>query len=111
MSGKKLLVCSFVTGAIVAFHIALINGSLDYKLFHLRRKVNCLSRKVNRALKCMSEESLKKYEQELVDGYEKIKQKVDNLTIKDIKDKGNELIDNICESISDFKRKIITYTK
>lgn len=111
MSSKKLLVGSFIAGAIVAFHIAVINGSLDYKLFHLRRKVNCLSRKVNKSLKCMSEENLKKYEKELIDGYERIKEKVDNLTIKEIKDKGNELIDSICQNIIDFKRKIIAYTK
>ena len=47
MGIKKVIGCSILTGAIIAFHIAIINGSLDYKLFHLRRKVNCLNRKVN----------------------------------------------------------------
>lgn len=111
MSCKKIVLSSVLIGAIVAFHVAVINGSLDYKLFHLRRKINCLSRKVNRALKCVSEENLKKYEQEIVKGYENIKEKVDNLTIKDIKDKGNELIGNIYDSIMDLKQKILTYTK
>ena len=110
MSVKKLLVGSLIAG-VVAFHIAIINGSLDYKLFHLRRKVNCLNRKLNKALRCMNEENLKKYEQELKDGYEKIKEKVENLTIREIKEKGNELIDSIYQNIIDFKRKIITYTK
>lgn len=111
MRCKKIVGSSILIGAIVAFHIAVINGSLDYQIFHLKRKVNCLGRKVNKALKCMSEENLKKYEQEIKKGYQNIKEKVDNLTIKDIKEKGNELINNICQSIIDLKDKILTYSK
>ena len=59
----------------------------------------------------MSEENLKKYEQELIKGYENIKEKVDNLTIKDIKDKGNDILNNIYDSISELKGKILTYSK
>jgi hypothetical protein len=106
---KKVIGCSILTSVIIAFHVAVINGSLDYKLCHLKRKVNCLNRKVNKVLNGMSQESLKKYEQEIKDAYENIKNKVDNITLKDIKDKGSEVIENIYEGIMNFKQKLISY--
>ena len=38
-----------------------------------------------------------------------IKDKVDNITLKDIKDKGSELIEGIYESIMKFKQKLLSY--
>lgn len=111
MSCKKLVVGSLLVGTMLGLCMSVCTNSLDYKIRYLRRKVNCLNRKINRALKGMSEENLKKYKEELVNGYENIKTKIENLTIKDIKDAGNELFENILDSIKDLKEKLITYTK
>ena len=111
MNCKKVAICSLFVGGVIGAMIAMMNNSLDYKICYLRRKLNCLNRKLNRVLKNMSEENLKKYKDEILNGYENIKNKIDNLTIKDIKDKGNELIENMIDSIKDLKDKLMTYSK
>lgn len=111
MSYKKVAVCSLLIGAILALEWNMMTNSLDYKLHYLRRKANCLNRKINRVLKNMSEENLKKYKEELLNGYENIKKKIDNITIGDIKQKGNEVVCNIVDSIEDLKEKLIAYSK
>ena len=111
MGYKKVVTCSLLTAAVVALHISFIGNSLDYRLYYLKRKANCLNRKVNRALRNMSEDNLKKYKEELVKGYENIMDKIDNITIRDIKDKGNELVYNIVDAIDNLKEKIIAYSK
>ena len=110
MGLKKVMGCSILTGVLIAFHVAVINGSLDYKLCNLKRKVNCLNRKVNKVLSGMNEESLKKYEQEIKDAYQNIKTKVDNITIRDIKDKSSELVEGIYDSIMKLKQKLVSYS-
>lgn len=111
MNCKKVAICSLFVGGVIGAMIAMMNNSLDYKICYLRRKLNCLNRKLNRVLKNMSEENLKKYKDELVNGYENIKNKIESLTIKDIKDKGNEIVNNIIESIKDLKDELITYSR
>jgi len=98
-----------VAGAIIAIHYRVFSSEYDYRINYLKRKSNCLNRKINKALNSMNEENLKKYKEELVKGYENIKTKIDNLTIKDIKDKGNEIINNILDSIKELKEKTLTY--
>ena len=109
MSCKKVAVWSLIIGAMVGACVSMMNNSLDYKIRYLKRKSNNLNRKVNRALDKMSEENLKKYKDELLNSYENIKNKIDSITIKDIKDKGNELIDNIIENIKELKEKLSAY--
>ena len=111
MSCKKMTICSLIIGVMVGAYISMKNNSLDHKINCLKRKLNCLNRKINRVLDNMSEENLKKYKDEILNGYENIKNKIDNLTIKDIKDKGNELIENMIDSIKDLKDKLMTYSK
>ncbi len=111
MGYKKVVTWSLLTAAIVGLHISFIGNSLDYRVCYLKRKANCLNRKVNKALKYMSEENLKKYKDELVKGYENIMNKIDNITIRDIKNKGNELVSNILDAIDSLKEKVITYSR
>ena len=111
MGYKKVVVCSLLIGAILALEINMMTNSLDYKIRYLKRKANCLNRKINRVLSKMSEENLKKYKEELVSGYENIKNKIEDLTIKDIKQKGNEVVCNIIDSIEDLKDKLVAYSK
>lgn len=108
MGCKKVAIYSLIGGAIVGFHCAMFNNSLDNKIKTLKRQLNNLNRKLNNALNSMSEENLKKYKQELIDGYENIKKKVENITIEDIKDAGNNLVNNIMDSIRNLKQKIAT---
>ena len=108
MGCKKVAVCSLIIGAMIGVGYSLMNNSLDYKINSLKRKLNCLNRKLNKALSNMSEENLKKYKQELLNSYENIKMKIENITIKDIKDAGNELIDNLVDSINSLKQKLST---
>lgn len=107
---KKVMLHLLIIGAVVGVSYSYMNNSLDYKIRGLKRKLNCVNKKLNRALSSMSEENLRKYKQELLNGYENIKTKVENITIKDIKEAGSELIDNIVDSINNLKQKLITYS-
>lgn len=109
MSCKKVAVWSLIIGAMIGVGYSMMNNTLDHKINCLKRKLNCLNRKLNRALSNMSEENLKKYKQELLNSYENIKMKVESITIKDIKDAGSELIDNLVDSINNLKQKLTSY--
>ena len=111
MNYKKTICIGALSVAILALHLRLASNCMDYRMYNLRRKANCLNRKINRVLRKMDSEHLKKYKEELLEDYRKIKEKIDNLTIKDIKDAGNELFDNILDSIEQVKEKLITYSK
>lgn len=109
MSCKKVVIWGVAIGAVVALHYKLIENSLDYRVCYLKRKLNCLNRKVNKVLNKMSDENLKKYKDEIVNGYENIKTKIENLTIKDIKDTGNDIVNSIFTKIKEFKQQLLTY--
>ena len=109
MSCKKAIVWSVAITAIVALHCKMMGNSLDYRVSYLKRKLNCLNRKVNKVLNNMNEENLKKYKDEIVNGYENIKNKIDNLTIKDIKDVSSDIVTNIIDKIRNFKQQLLTY--
>ena len=111
MGCKKVVVCSLLVGMLAGALACYMSSSTDYKIRMLKRRANCLNRKINRALNNMSEENVKKYKDELVKGYENIKQKIDNLTVKDIKEMGNDVIESIIEHINCLKEKLITYAK
>lgn len=111
MSCKKMTICSLLLGAVIGFSVSNMNKSLDYKLSYLKRKLNCLNRKINKTLSSMSEENLKKYKDEIVNGYENIKKKIDSITIKDIKDAGSDLVDTLLDHIRALKDKLVTYTQ
>ena len=111
MSCKKVIWSSLLVGAVAYIVVSYTNNSLDYRVSYLKRKLNCLNRKLNKTLSTMSEENLQKYKNDLVNGFENIKNKIENLTIKDIKDKGNELINSLVTSIMDLKRQLIDYSR
>ena len=110
MGCKKVAVCSLLVGAMIGVGYNVMNNSLDYKINWLKRKLNSLNRKLNQTLSNMSEENLKKYKQELLNSYENIKTKIENITVKDIKDAGSDLIDGIVEHINCLKQKLMTYS-
>lgn len=111
MSCKKVVIGSLLLGAIIGMMVSYTNNSLDYRVSYLKRKLNCLSRKLTKVLDGMSEENLKKYKNDLINKFENIKNKIENLTIKDIKDKGSELVNNIVGSIMDLKQQLIDYSR
>ena len=111
MSCKKVVIWSLLIGTMVGIGVSMVNNSWDYKISCLKRKLNCLNRKINRTLSKMSGENINKYKNEILTGFDNIKNKIENLTVKDIKDKGNELFDSLVESINELKQKVIGYSK
>ena len=109
MGYKKVIIWSASIAAIVALHYKWMENSIDYRVCYLKKKLNCLNRKVNKVLNGMSEENLKKYKDEIVKGYENIKNKIENITIKDIKDTSTNIISSISSKIKEFKQQLLTY--
>ena len=103
---KKVLGWALIHGTVIGVY--MIGKNNGFNLSCLKRKGRQLTRKVDNFISNIDENSLTKYKQVLVTEYNKLKQKIDNLTIKDIKDYGSDVIDNILNSIDDLKTKLIT---
>jgi len=105
MCCKKVVGCALILGTLAMGY--LIGKTSECNLSTLKRKGRQLTRKVEHFISNIDENGLTKYKQGLVMEYNKLKQKIDNLTIKDIKDYGSEMISNILDSIEDLKTKIL----
>ena len=104
---KKAVVCSLLVGMIAGFSLGVMYNSADYRIYNLKRKLKSIERKLNREVKNLG----KDYKEQLVSEYEMIKDKIDSITIKDIKDKGNEIITGISDSINNLKQKLCECNK
>ena len=106
MSCKKVVGCCLVLGSLTLLYVMSQNGGCNIAC--LKRKGKQLTKKMDEFISNIDENGLTKYKQSLVAEYNKLKQKIDNLTIKDIKDAGSEMIENILDSIEDLKNKLLT---
>ena len=108
MSCGKVIGCGLIIGTIAfACYMSKDGGS---NIRCLKRKGKQLTRKMNEFIDNIDENSLNKYKQGVLTEYSKIKHRIDNLTIKDIKDAGSEIIESILDSVEDLKTKILTYS-
>ena len=104
---KKMLcfVLGVGIGAGVTYMYTNSMGA-DQKIKCLKRKLKKLERDMENALDKVKPEQIQKYKNELESKYKEIMNKVDNLTIKDIKDKASNALNNIKENIKNLSNKI-----
>lgn len=107
MCCKKIVGCILITGAIVMLS-TLVKGNCSMK--SIKSKGKQLTKKMNDFFENIDENSLKKYKDNLVKEYNRIKFKIDSLTVKDIKDAGTEMIQNILDSLDDLKENLLSYS-
>lgn len=106
MSCKKVVGCCLILGSLTLLYA--MSKSDCCNIACLKRKGRQLTRKMDEFISNIDEDGLTKYKQSLVTEYNKLKHKIDNLTIKDIKDAGSEMIESILDSVEDLKNKLLT---
>jgi len=111
MLGKKMLcfALGFGIGAGITYMYSN-STSADQKVRCLKRKLKKLEKDMERALDKLKPEQMQKYKNELENKYKEIMNKIDNLTIKDMKDKAGEAIHVIKEHIKNLSNKISSLT-
>ena len=72
----------------------------------IERKLKKVERKMENALDGLSPEQMQKYKSELETKLKEIKSKIDNLTIKDIKDSAQGAINTIKQNITNLSHKV-----
>ena len=107
MGCKRVLGWALVVGSVVMVCAAVKNTSCMSSIKQNGKKI---TKKMDDFFTNLDENGLKKYKDNLVKEYNKLKMKVDNLTIKDIKDAGSEMIQNILDSLEDFKTNLLSYS-
>lgn len=111
MLSKKML--CFALGIGIGVGITYLYGSsnsVDQKIKCLKRKLKKLERNMENALDNLKPEQMQKYKSELETKYKEIMNKVDSLTIKDIKDKASNALSTIKENIKNLSNKISSLT-
>ena len=111
MLTKKML--CFVLGIGIGVGITYLYGnsaSVDQKIKCLKRKLNKLEKDMEKALDKLKPDQLQKYKNEFENKYKEIMTKVDNLTIKDIKNKTSNALSTIKENIKNLSSKISSIT-
>ena len=107
MLGKKMM--CFVLGAAIGVGVTYLYSSsmgADQKIKCLKRKLKKIERDMENALDKLKPEQMQKYKSELESKYREIMNKVDNLTIKDLKDKASNALSTIKENIRNLSNKI-----
>ena len=104
---KKVVGCLLVVGATVMVY-SLVKG--DCNMNCIKKKGKQLTKKMDDFFNNIDENSLKKYKDNLIKEYSRLKYKIDNLTVKDIKDAGSEMIENILDSLDEFKSNLLSYS-
>ena len=104
---KKVVGCLLVVGATVMVYSLVIG---DCNMNCIKKKGKQLTKKMDDFFNNIDENSLKKYKDNLIKEYNKLKYKIDNLTVKDIKDAGSEMIENILDSLDEFKSNLLSYS-
>lgn len=107
MLGKKMM-CFLLGAAAGVGLIYLYSNSMgtDQKIKCLKRKLKKIERDMEKALDKLKPEQMQKYKSELETKYKEIMNKVDNLTIKDLKDKASNALSTIKENIRNLSNKI-----
>ena len=104
---KKMMCFALGVGIGVGLTCLYSNSmGADQKIKCLKRKLKKLERDMENALDKVKPEQMQKYKNELETKYREIMNKVDNLTIKDIKYKTINSLKNIKEKIKNLYNKI-----
>jgi gas vesicle protein len=111
MLSKKMMCFALGVGIGVGATYFYSNyTSVDQKVKCLKRKLNKIERDMKKALSNLKPEQLQKYKTELEAKYKELMNKIDNLTIKDIKGKAREALNSIKENIKNLSNKISSLT-
>ena len=81
-------------------------SSVDQKVKCLKRKIKKVERELSSALDKINTEQMQKYKTELETKLKEIKTKIDNLTIKDIKDSASNALNTIKQNINNLSHKV-----
>lgn len=81
-------------------------SSVDQKVRCLKRKIKKVERELSSALDKLNTDQMQKYKNELETKLKEIKTKIDNLTIKDIKDSTGNVLMTIKQNITNLSHKI-----
>ena len=111
MLGKKIL--CFALGVGIGVGVTYLYGSpnsVDQKIKCLKRNLKKVERKMQNALDNLKPEQMQKYKNELETKYKEIMNKIDSLTIKDIKGKASNALCSIKENIKNLSNKISSLT-
>ncbi len=107
MGCKKVLGWALIIGSVSVVACALKNSNC---MSSIKRKGKKITKKMDDFFSNLDEDGLKKYKDNLVKEYNKLKTKIDNLTIKDIKDAGSEMVENILDSLENLKTNLLSYS-
>ena len=107
MMYKKIMCFALGVGVGMGLYYFYGNSnSVDQKINCLKRKLKKLERDIEKNLDKLKPEQVQKYKNELETKYKELMNKVDSLTIKDIKDKANNTLSTIKENIKNLSVKI-----
>ena len=93
-------------GLGASYFYSMNQNSVDQKIKCLKRKVNKLEKDLTNTLKKLKPEQMQKYKMELEIKLKEIKDKIENLTVKDIKDSAENAYTTIKQNINNLSHKI-----
>ena len=103
MLGKKMLCLALGIGIGVGVtYLYSSSTSVDQKIKCLKRKLKKLEKDMENALDKLKPDQMLFLKNELETKYKEIMNKIDNLTIKDIKDKASNALSTIKENIKKY---------
>lgn len=111
MLGKKMMCFALGVGVGIGATYLYNNNrnTVDQKVRCLKRKLKKLEREMANVLNGLKPEQMQKYKSEIETKFKEIKDKIENLTIKDIKDSAGNTLNSIKENIKNLSNKISSY--
>ena len=104
---KKVMCFALGVGIGVGISYAYNNQyGVEQKIKCVKRKLKKVERQIENTLDSLSPEQMQKYKSELETKLKEIKSKIDNLTIKDIKDSAEGAINTIKQNITNLSHKV-----
>lgn len=108
---KTLCLLAGIGIGVGATYLYTTSNSADQKVKCLKKKLKKVEKEMKNFLNSLKPEQMQKYKKELETKYQEISNKIDNLTVKDMKDKANEALEIIKEHIKLLSSKITSLTK
>ena len=110
MLSKKTMCFALGIGlGIGASYIYSMNkNDVDKKVKCLKRKVKKVEKELEAALKKLKPEEMQKYKTELETKLKEIKDNIEKLTVKDIKDSAGNAFNSIKQNIANLSYKVST---
>lgn len=104
---KKMMCFALGVGiGVGACYVYNNQNSVDQKVRCLKRKLRKVENDLTKALKNLSPEQMQKHKSELETKLKEIKDKIENLTIKDIKDSAQNALNSIKQNIKNLSNKV-----